>query len=75
MIDRILTVGGLTLLSRVTGFAPGGNVNEVAWMPDENNRDFLGNEFLLWLWYALENESDTIKLSDDSEVAVMIGSR
>ena len=37
-----------------------------------NNRDFLGNEFLLWLWHYLENESDTLKLSDDSEVALMI---
>jgi hypothetical protein len=46
--------------------------HEVAWIPDEANRDFLGNEFLLWLWYYLENESDTIKLSDDSEAAVML---
>lgn len=55
-----------------TAFAPGGQVSEVAWMPDENNRDFLGNEFLLWLWHYLEKQSDTIKLSDDSEVALMI---
>jgi hypothetical protein len=55
-----------------TVFVPGGQVHEVAWMPDENNRDFLGNEFLLWLWHYLENESDTLKLSDDSEVALMI---
>jgi hypothetical protein len=55
-----------------TVFVPGGQVSEVAWMPDENNRDFLGNEFLLWLWHYLENESDTLKLADDSEVALMI---
>jgi hypothetical protein len=55
-----------------TVFVPGGQVREVAWMPDENNRDFLGNEFLLWLWHYLERESDTIKLADDSEVALMI---
>ena len=24
----------------------------VAWLPDEASRDFLGNEFLLWLWYS-----------------------
>ncbi len=53
-------------------FTPGGQVNEVAWMPDENNRDFLGNEFLIWLWFTLENDSDTIKLSDSSEVTLMI---
>lgn len=58
--------------ARLTAFTPGGQVSETAWMPDENNRDFLGNEFLLWLWYWLENESDTIKLSDDSEVTAMI---
>jgi hypothetical protein len=58
--------------AKPTVFVPGGQVSEVAWMPDENNRDFLGNEFLLWLWHYLENESDTIKLSDDSEVAIMI---
>jgi hypothetical protein len=58
--------------AELTGFAPGGQLREVAWMPDENNRDFLGNEFLLWLWYFLDCESDTIKLNDDSEVAVMI---
>jgi hypothetical protein len=45
---------------------------EIAWAPDEASRDFLGNEFLLWLWYYLENESDTVRLSDDSEVAAML---
>lgn len=58
--------------AKLTAFTPGGEVSETAWMPDENSRDFLGNEFLLWLWYFLENESDTIKLTDGSEVAVMI---
>ncbi|HEV3237707.1 MAG TPA: hypothetical protein VGZ25_12005, partial [Gemmataceae bacterium] len=43
-----------------------------AWLPDETTRDFLGNEFLLWLWYVLDEESDTIRLADDSEVAVML---
>jgi hypothetical protein len=53
-------------------FAPGGAAGELAWLPDEASRDFLGNEFLLWLWYVLEEESDTIELSDGSEVAVMM---
>ena len=52
--------------AKPTAFVAGAQGGAVAWMPDENNRDFLGNEFLLWLWYWLENESDTIKLSDDS---------
>ena len=55
-----------------TVFVPGGQANEIAWVLDENNRDFLGNEFLLWLWHYLENESDTIKLTDDSEVTAMV---
>jgi hypothetical protein len=58
--------------AKLTGFTPGGHVSETAWMPDENSRDFLGNEFLLWLWFYLENESDTLKLTDDSEVVMMI---
>jgi hypothetical protein len=53
-------------------FVPGGSAAEVAWLPDEGSRDFLGNEFLLWLWYVLDAESDTIRLSDDSEVTGMI---
>jgi len=34
--------------------------------------DHLGNEFLVWLWYALLNDSDTVQLADGSEVAVML---
>jgi hypothetical protein len=45
---------------------------DVAWIADESSRDFLGNEFLLWLWYFLEKEDDTITLSDKSDVAVMM---
>jgi hypothetical protein len=55
-----------------TVFVPGGQAREMAWMPDENSRDFLGNEFLLWLWHYVEQESDTLKLMDNSEVALMI---
>jgi hypothetical protein len=50
----------------------GGASGEVAWVPDEASRDFLGNEFLLWLWFILETESDTIALGDGSEVAIMM---
>jgi hypothetical protein len=55
-----------------SAFASGGAPRDVAWLPDEANRDFLGNEYLLWLWYQLDSESDTIKLSDGSEAAVML---
>jgi hypothetical protein len=53
-------------------FVPGSSPSEVAWLPDENSRDFLGNEYLLWLWYVLDSDSDTIRLSDGSEAAVML---
>lgn len=58
--------------ARPTVYVPAHQTSEVSWVPDENSRDFLGNEFLLWLWHYLENESDSIKLSDDSEVVLMI---
>jgi hypothetical protein len=58
--------------ARPSAFVPGPALNEMAWAPDEHNRDFLGNEFLIWLWYVLENESDTLGLADGSEVTVML---
>jgi len=53
-------------------FVPGNTPTDIAWVLDETSRDFLGNEFLLWLWYTLEQESDTIQLADKSEVVVMM---
>jgi hypothetical protein len=53
-------------------FVPGVTPGEMAWAPDEGSRDFLGNEFLLWLWYLLDGEGDTIALADNSEVGVML---
>ena len=53
-------------------FVPGVSTTQVAWTPDENSRDYLGNEFLLWLWFMLDAESDTITLSDGSQVALML---
>jgi len=55
----------------LAAFVPGKPVSEVAWLPDEGNRDFLGNEFLLWLWYVVDNEADVLALADKSEVTVM----
>lgn len=55
-----------------TAFIPSLGKPEVAWLPDSTSRDFLGNEFLLWLWYVLDDESDTLKLADDSEAVVMV---
>jgi hypothetical protein len=55
-----------------SNFVAGASAKELAWAPDESSRDFLGNEFLLWLWYVLEAESDTLTLMDGSEAAVML---
>lgn len=45
---------------------------EPAWIADESSRDFLGNEFLLWLWYYLDRVDDTITLEDKSDLTVMM---
>jgi hypothetical protein len=47
--------------------------SEICWTAhDSNSRDYLGNEFLMWLWYTLAEDSDTVSLSDKSEAAVLI---
>jgi hypothetical protein len=53
-------------------FVPGVSPEEYAWVPDEASRDFAGNEFLLWLWYTFDHESDTVTLADKSEVVGMV---
>lgn len=58
--------------ARPARFVAGSSPDGVAWLPDEDSRDFLGNEFLLWLWHVTDAESDTLSLADGSEVAVML---
>jgi len=58
--------------TRRAEFVPAYGSSEVAWMKDRSSHSYLGNEFLLWLWFVLENEGDTLKLPDKSEVAVML---
>jgi hypothetical protein len=53
-------------------FIAGKALSEVAWQPDQASRDFLGNEFCLWLWYVLDEESDTLQMADKSETTVML---
>lgn len=53
-------------------FIPGVTPNDVVWVVDEASRDFVGNEFLLWLWYQCDDESANIKLLDGSEATVWI---
>jgi hypothetical protein len=53
-------------------FLPGLSSTDVAWIADESSRDFIGNEFLLWLWYYTDVHSDTLTLADNSEVTLML---
>ena len=53
-------------------FTPGEAPAALAWAPDEASRDFLGNEYLLWLWYMLDAESDSLALGDGSEASVLL---
>jgi hypothetical protein len=53
-------------------FLKGGAGNSPQWVVDDNSRDFLGNEFLVWLWNLQDEGHDTIKLDDGSEVAFML---
>jgi hypothetical protein len=53
-------------------FVPGVTPGDVAWIADDTSRDFLGNEFLMWLWFNSEGDSDTVKVADGSEVTYMI---
>ncbi len=52
---------------------PNGNGDAYYWTAhDPAGRDFLGNEFLLWLWHELAERGDTIPLADSTEAAVVI---
>ena len=62
---------GLSTLHPAT-LMPGGGDAEIAWVTDASNPGYLGNEFLLWLWFTLEGEGDVVTLGDDSEVTVML---
>jgi hypothetical protein len=56
-----------TLSSFVNGVSP----DDVVWSPDEMVPNFLGNEFLMWLWYQCNEESAEIKLPDGTSAVVM----
>ena len=53
-----------------SGFVPGAG-DEVAWVPGGGTPDFLGNEYLLWLWFQTDWGSDTLAVGDGSEVTLM----
>ncbi len=55
-----------------SSFVPGLTPNDIAWILDETSRDYLGNEFILWLWYTVDQIEDTIKVFDQSEISIML---
>jgi hypothetical protein len=58
---------------RPANFVPHLTHSEHAWANQHSKApDFLGNEFLLWLWWKLENETDTITLPDQTDITVML---
>lgn len=55
-----------------SAFRAGDPRSDIVWWNNESgNFDFLGNEFLLWLWWRWKTQSDTIALPDGSEVTGM----
>jgi hypothetical protein len=58
--------------SRPSLFVLGSEAGDVAWVRDPSSHGYLGNEFLLWLWFVLESEGDTLTLGDGSQLAVML---
>lgn len=53
-------------------FVPNVTPADVAWIADTASADFLGNEFLHWLWYTGETDTDTVTVGDGSEVTFML---
>ena len=54
-----------------TAFGADSSGSVVWWNGMGDNYDYLGNEFLLWLWWHFETQSNVVKLSDDTEVSGM----
>jgi len=51
----------------------GDETSSITWADgDTSNHDYLGNEFLVWMWHALQHDGETLGLSDGSEVTVML---
>ena len=60
----------------IASFQTDNVLTSLAWASNTaDDFSFLGNEFLLWLWWYLETQSDTLTLHDDSEVTLMLRGR
>jgi len=48
-------------------------VEQFDWLNDRGDcADWLGNEFLLWLWWWLDTRDDVVSLSDGTQVTAML---
>lgn len=72
--EQAETIGGLRAIDDAapSTFLPGVSNKDIAWIADETNRDFLGNEFLLWLWFVTATDTDTLTLADGSDLTLMM---
>jgi recombination associated protein RdgC len=69
--DRQFTILGSSPITMPGG--PAEASPSVAWSGDDpTSLDYLGNEFLVWIWHVLQNDGETVQLSDGSEATVML---
>jgi hypothetical protein len=54
-----------------TAFLPGEGAEVTWWNGMTDNYDYLGNEFLMWLWWKWETGPEVIALGDETEVTGM----
>lgn len=53
-------------------FVPSTSYSDVAWANEHSDKpDYLGNEFLMWLWWHGENVGDTITTASEQEITYM----
>jgi recombination associated protein RdgC len=58
---------------RFTTSGDAGSPSILAWSgDDQTGLDYLGNEFLVWIWHSLQSAGGTIRLSDGSEASVIL---
>lgn len=62
--------GSLTHID-ATNFIEEAPMNVTWWNGMSENFDYLGNEFLIWLWWKWETQSTVMDLADESEVSGM----
>jgi hypothetical protein len=56
-----------------TSADPASPASVLAWSgDDQTGLDYLGNEFLVWIWHSLQSAGGTIGLSDGSEASVIL---